>query len=249
MPQGSLQQAQGKSNVKLTVLTILAIHVVVLGGLLMQGCSKDDTTKPIASLTPTNDLSLPPLETNVPPAFTNASLPVVTPPVNPIETATLTPSIETAAPAATKEYAVIKGDMLAKIAKANGVTVNALIKANPGIDPNKLRIGQKLQIPAPAVAAAATTTHEAAVPAATADGAETYVVQAGDSLTKIAKIKGVSIKSIQTANNLKTTQIKVGQKLKLPVKAPGQTAEATGETKLASTNPANTAAAPATAKQ
>ena len=46
------------------------------------------------------------------------------------------------------EYVVVKGDSLWKIAKKNGVTLKALEAANPGVDPTKLKVGQKLSIPA-----------------------------------------------------------------------------------------------------
>jgi len=51
------------------------------------------------------------------------------------------------APAGT-EYVIIHGDTLAKIAKKNGVTLSALKAANPGVEPTKLKVGQKLTIPA-----------------------------------------------------------------------------------------------------
>ena len=46
-----------------------------------------------------------------------------------------------------KNYSVVKGDTYSKIAKANGVSVSALAKANPGVDPAKLKVGQVLHIP------------------------------------------------------------------------------------------------------
>jgi len=44
-------------------------------------------------------------------------------------------------------------------------------------------------------------------------------VKSGDTLSKIAKAHGTTVKAIQSENNLTTTAIKVGQKLKLPAKA------------------------------
>jgi len=43
--------------------------------------------------------------------------------------------------------------------------------------------------------------------------------QSGDNLTKIAKTHGTTVKAIQAENNLTTTKINVGQKLKIPAKA------------------------------
>jgi LysM repeat protein len=118
-------------------------------------------------------------------------------------------------PSAGSEYTVVKGDILANIAKAHGVSLNALQTANPGVIPTKLKIGQKLVIPA------ATSASGAMVPSATLGGSSetVYTVKSGDTLAKIAKTYGISYKAIQSANGLATTKIKVGQKLKIPSKA------------------------------
>jgi LysM repeat protein len=52
---------------------------------------------------------------------------------------------------------------------------------------------------------------------------KTYTVKSGDTLSKIATQQGVSVKALRSANNLKTDRIKVGQKLKIPVKAAAAT--------------------------
>jgi LysM repeat protein len=118
--------------------------------------------------------------------------------------------------AAGSEYDVVAGDTLAKIAKAHGVTLKALEAANPGVNPNKLKIKQKLVIPA---ATKSAEVAPAATAGATVAGGEAYAVKSGDTLAKIAKNHGTTVKAIQAANNLSTTKIKVGQKLKLPAKA------------------------------
>ena len=51
-------------------------------------------------------------------------------------------------------------------------------------------------------------------PAPDADG--TYTVKSGDVLGSIAKKHGTTVAKLREANNLKTDQIKVGQKLKIP---------------------------------
>ena len=114
------------------------------------------------------------------------------------------------------EYVVVHGDTLAKIAKKNGVSLSALKAANPGVEPTKLKIGQKLAIPAGGTAPAASG---ASVAPDTGMGGETYTVKSGDSLTKIAKAHGTTVKAIKAENNLNTDHIKVGQKLKIPAKA------------------------------
>jgi LysM repeat protein len=44
-------------------------------------------------------------------------------------------------------------------------------------------------------------------------------VKSGDSLTKIAKAHGTTVKVIKAENNLNTDHIKVGQKLKISARA------------------------------
>jgi LysM repeat protein len=51
-----------------------------------------------------------------------------------------------------------------------------------------------------------------------------YVVKTGDSLTKIARAHGTTVRAMRAANNLKTDRILVGQKLKVPA---GDAADAT----------------------
>jgi peptidoglycan endopeptidase LytE len=124
-----------------------------------------------------------------------------------------------AAPTGTTEYTVVKGDYLEKIAKNSHVSVKAITDANPGIEPTKLKIGQKLHIPAAAVPSATAATGAATVESASAAGDQTYAVKSGDNLTKIAVQHGTTLKALRAANGLKTDSIKVGQKLKIPAKA------------------------------
>jgi LysM repeat protein len=225
VPQGVLSQQRGKTNIRIAVFTILAVHVVLLGGLLMQGCKPETKKDARENELATNALPLmAPYEpnTNLPPETTpspsavaqNTNLPV---PPTPVET--LTP-IPIAPVGPTTEYAVRKNDSLAKIAKAKGVTLKALQQANPVVDSRKLKVGQKIQVPAPAVGTDAGTAVAsdagAVAPTHVKAATTTYVVKAGDSLAKIARQHGTTSKAIQAANNLKTTRINAGQKLKLP---------------------------------
>src|SRR5262249_17909161 len=87
----------------------------------------------------------------------------------------------------------------------------------PGVNPNRLKIGDKIKIPA------AKTTAAGALPVSARElgangGATTYKVKSGDNLLKIASANGVTVKQLRSANNLKTDQIKVGETLKIPPK-------------------------------
>ena len=60
----------------------------------------------------------------------------------------LSGNIYCAAPAAAGKYRVKQGDYPAKIAKEHGITTDALMRANPGLDPKRLQIGQEINLPA-----------------------------------------------------------------------------------------------------
>jgi LysM repeat protein len=113
------------------------------------------------------------------------------------------------------EYTVAQGDTLGAIATKNRVKLKALEDANPGVEPTKLKIGQKLHIPPPAAITAAAST---APGTDSVNGEQSYKVKSGDTLLKIAGEFKVSVKSIRSANNLKTDKIVVGQDLKIPAK-------------------------------
>jgi LysM repeat protein len=211
VPQGSvLEHDKRRSRMKLAVFCVLTIGVAGLTAMLIQGCKREQT-----ETSPPVDTNQMVIDTNVP-AMAGSNSSVSAPPImtnTPPVVAPVTPAVTPAA--ATSEYTVIQGDTLGKIAKNNHVTVKALEDANPGVMPTKLKIGQKLNIPA-----AATTTPAESMPAASSMGSgEIYTVKPNDTLTKIAHDHGTTVKAIETANNLTTTKIKVGQKLTIPAKA------------------------------
>ena len=215
VPQGSLEEkSKGKSHIRIAVITILAIHVVLLGALLIQGCKPEPASVPKPTFNdPTNvvadtnppapptNVYVPP--TNLPPPPTNVYIP-------PTNTVPLTADATT--------HVVVKGDSFYTLGKTYGVSMKAVEQANPGVDSSKLKIGQKLNIPAKTAPAPKANTGIAPAPGIDAGAEGIYVVKSGDNLGKIAKANGTTAKAIQAANNLKTTQIKVGQKLKLPAR-------------------------------
>ena len=145
------------------------------------------------------------------------SNPPVTPvvPVEPVQ-----PTPPPPPPPVGQEYTVIKGDTFATIAKKfPGVTAKAIQDANPTVDPKKLQIGQKLHIPASTTTPTVAPTATPGMAAMSAGGEQTYKVKSGDTLTTIAKKYHTTIKALQSANNLTSTSIRVGQVLKLPASA------------------------------
>jgi hypothetical protein len=66
------------------------------------------------------------------------------------------------------EYVIRPGDTLAKIARANGVSLSDMQSVNPGVDSRHLKVGQKIKLPEKggAAAAPAPAPDAAAAPAA-----------------------------------------------------------------------------------
>ena len=135
-------------------------------------------------------------------------------------------------------YRVKNGDMLSAICKTYGLKQKKVLELNPGLDPNRLYAGRKIKLPgkielkgddaksapkaaAPAVAAAKLPAAKRASKVSSYKGAtKEYVVKNGDSLGKIAYANGVTIKCLKEMNGLKTNNIRIGQKLKVPAEKP-----------------------------
>ena len=108
---------------------------------------------------------------------------------------------ESASPSSGTYYTVKKGDTLYSIASKNGLTVNELKSLN-NLTTNTLTIGQSLLIdkaPSPSI------------------DIKTYTVKKGDSLYQIAKQYNTTVSNLMTINNLKSSDLSIGQKLKVPV--------------------------------
>jgi LysM repeat protein len=236
VPQGSLleQQSQRRSRLKFAVFCILAVGITGLTAMLIQGCKREQTeTENQQPPEMTNEMTA---NTNPPPV--EASNPPVAPP----------PVVTTPAPAppAESEYVVVKGDSFWKIAKKNGVTVKALEAANPGVDAAKLKVGQKLVIPAASSAGSAESATDMTGSASAPGGEQIYIVKSGDTLAKIARRNGTTVKAIESENGLSTTRIKVGEKLKIPAKAESAPpAAAPAPAPASNSAPADTGAPPA----
>jgi len=149
-------------------------------------------------------------------------------------------TVETPAPATeAKTHTVASGELLGDIALkyyGSSKAWKKIQEANPGVDPKNLKVGQKLVIPAadPKVGETAPAT------VATGAGERSYTVKAGDTLYVIAKKELGSAsrwKEIEKLNNLSSSELRVGQAIKLPTSAT-DTAPATGGKGTTDTAPA-----------
>lgn len=117
-------------------------------------------------------------------------------------------------------WTVDKGNTMTAIAAAVGVSLSALLKANPGVYANLIFPGQKLKLPTGAKWPAAQVPKPAAKPAAKPSGPTGWTVDPGDNLTAIAQKTGVSLDALIRANpGISPDHIYPGQKLRLPVGA------------------------------
>lgn len=100
----------------------------------------------------------------------------------------------------TKSYTVVRGDTLAKIARANGRTVSQLQAWNFLANANHITVGQVL-----------------CVDTIEANMGQTYTVARGDTLAKIARRFGISWRVLADVNKIKNANlITVGQVLTIP---------------------------------
>jgi LysM repeat protein len=215
VPQGSLMEQKNKQRArfKAAVIWVLALNFVLLiPGLLIQGCKDKDATADNQLAVPTNDVAMnPPQDTNFgAPPLTNTNVAVVPPAMtNPPTAVTPVPT------GMATTYKIQQGDILYNLGRKFHVSVKAIVEANPGLDPKRLQVNKEITIPAPTTPPAAATGTTAAT-GAMADSSDMYKVKSGENLTIIAKSHGTTAKAIIALNNLKSDRIKAGDKLKLP---------------------------------
>jgi LysM repeat protein len=207
---------------------VVAVHAVAIGSVMfIQGCG---TKKPAMVEPPPAPVMPPKQETQRPPEFK----PVFHPPV------AVEPAPAMIVPSEAKTYTVQNGDSLSKIAARCGVSSRELVEVNNIKDANKIRVGQKLALPdyakvPPSMPSVTSKPKSKSKPKAetaektekvSTEGGATYVVQSGDSISKIASKHGVKIAALRAANpKIKGDKIWAGQKLVIPGAAPATHAE------------------------
>lgn len=109
-------------------------------------------------------------------------------------------------PSGSVPYVVRAGDTLGNIAFFYNTTVSEILKANPGINPNKLRIGQQLCVPLQVqIYPACPTTNY-------------YVVNEGDTMESIASYFGISAEQLLYSNyGIEASKLYKDQMLCIPV--------------------------------
>lgn len=116
-------------------------------------------------------------------------------------------------------YRVRQGDTLEKIARRNGTTVKRICQLN-GISENKIiHPGDLLRVSGNATASSSTATKSGQTVTnaqSSSSKSDIYIVRSGDTLSKIARDNGTTVKRICEINGISESSIiRVGQKIKL----------------------------------
>ncbi|MYL85100.1 DUF459 domain-containing protein [Desulfovibrio aerotolerans] len=166
---------------------------------------------------------------SVSPAATGASAPAVVAAADVVKpqaavpvaaVAKPTPSHTAATAPSAGVYAVAERDTLWSVAKRLGVSPETLAAANPGIDPRRLSIGQRLAVPAGVDAVQLAKAQERPAATAAATAARTHSVAEGDNFWSVARQYGVSVAALTEANpGVDPTRLRIGQGLAVPVGA------------------------------
>lgn len=109
-------------------------------------------------------------------------------------------------------YVVERGDTLWGIARQLDTSVSTLVRLNGLADPDRIVVGQRLEVPSDAAAPA-----PAARETTTAATGSTYRVARGDALSRIARDHGVTTADLARANGITDPdRIRAGQVLTIP---------------------------------
>ncbi len=128
--------------------------------------------------------------------------------------------------ASAKVHVVAAGETLSDISKKHyGTTTKwrEIVKANPGVDPEGLKVGDKLVLPEIAGAAPKDVgAPPAPIPSGAPEGTGEYVVKAKDTFdiiaTKELGNKALARKIAELNPGVDSSHLRIGQKLKLPGK-------------------------------
>ncbi|WP_236908932.1 LysM peptidoglycan-binding domain-containing protein [Clostridium sp. Cult3] len=102
-------------------------------------------------------------------------------------------------------HTIRPGDTLFRLSQQFGVSVDAIIRANPGINPNNLQIGQRICIPG------------AVPPMPSCPNGFFYTIKAGDTLFRLSQQFNVGVDEIIRANpGIDPNRLQIGQTICIP---------------------------------
>ncbi len=110
-----------------------------------------------------------------------------------------------------RTHTVSSGENFTVIARRYGVTLNALVEANPGLSSRHLRPGQELAVPG------APDDEEATPDPARTTDVQRHRVRSGENFTVIARTYGVSLNELMDANpGVSPRSLRAGQEIRIP---------------------------------
>ena len=102
-------------------------------------------------------------------------------------------------------HTIVRGDTYYKLAQRHNTTVDAIRRANPGVDENNLQIGQKICIPV--------SPQPAPCP-----GGTVHTIAAGNTYYNLAQRYNTTVDAIRRANpGVDENNLQIGQKICIPV--------------------------------
>ncbi|MBU5438927.1 LysM domain-containing protein [Tissierella sp. MSJ-40] len=117
--------------------------------------------------------------------------------------------IQQRCPSGSFQYTIRAGDTLFALSQRFNVSVQAIMNVNPGIDPNRLQIGQIICIPS------------MAPPVPSCPNGFLYTIRAGDTLFELSQRFNVSVQAIINANpGIDPNRLQIGQVICIPSMAP-----------------------------
>ncbi len=123
---------------------------------------------------------------------------------------------------AAKEHLVVGGETLSQIAKRHKISLASLLKANRLTKTSLIFVGQRLEVPAPSESASnenqsSVTGNTIGKPTSICLFHGFHKIKAGETISKLASVFGVSTQALLSANKLsQTSTIYIGQKLVIP---------------------------------
>ena len=150
---------------------------------------------------------------DVPPSTISATKPTAATAPKPVKPIQSQPVVNTP-PAKVERYKVVQGDTLTAIAAKHGLTVSQLASYNGIPTDTQVKTGQRLWLVSGKVSTVANTTTK---PTSASAKTTTYTVQAGDSLTSVARKYDTTVSDLAALNGLSVNDgLITNQKLKVP---------------------------------
>ena len=122
--------------------------------------------------------------------------------------------VEPAGLTATRYHRIRNGETLSTIARRYGVSVNSLKRWN-GLKSSRIRAGQRL-IVGMAAGGSSSKSKTAAASSTSKSKGSYHIVKKGETLWTISQKYGITTAQLKVANNLRSSKINIGQRLKIP---------------------------------